>query len=650
MKADTYFEHYRPVKDYDGAPVRIGKVGAAMLYKASDTRSGAPVVLTLLPQDQIAEEARPDFEEQAKATLLLDHLNIVRTVEFAREGDNYAFISEYPQSETLAAWVAENGPMSPDAVLRVALQVVSALGAASFHRIVHRGISPANIAIVSGQTAEGGWPAVKLLNFPIAGQTRGNETPETSVFASPEQLDAGVVDFRSEVYSLGGTMCFLLTGSFYTAEPRSLQTKRFAKPLRRLITPMLRQNPAARPQDPVVVAHEMRKCLQRIERRQTMARRFGIPFQPVATRRMPMPRPRRPQSILAAAIERPVPGQSLDVSEERTPRLWPRRALAIAGILLAAATVAAMFLPAPVSMILHRNRDVETMGVPVGVAQAPSPALAVQGKIATVQTGATAAHASPTSAPNEHSSVVSNSPPPSAGELNSTMASPSATPMQVVSAEASRSSPAVASLKESVPREVAATNESGPAPARNSPSDNSVQSPPSPPAEGPTTESERAAVPKTDSRVAKKSDHASADESNGDNSSENAGQSGDAGDEQTPAATSKGKSKIVTKNNSAGTLSRHQPGLQIRRAISAEPFAPNEESQSGHHGSVRAQFVGRTPEGGIVLRFPNGQTAVIPPPPGHYEPQSHPRRTRRVFIERGVMVAPPPYAPYSPDE
>ena len=93
----------------------------------------------------------------------------MRTVEFGREGDDYAFISEYPPGETLASWVAENGPMSADAVLRVALQVVSALSAASYYRIHHRGIEPSNILIVSGQTAEGGWPAVKLMNFSVAG-------------------------------------------------------------------------------------------------------------------------------------------------------------------------------------------------------------------------------------------------------------------------------------------------------------------------------------------------------------------------------------------------------------------------------------------------------------------------------------------------
>ena len=54
--------------------------------------------------------------------------------------------------------------MPPDAVLRVAAQVVSALSAASFHRLTHRAIQPSNLLIVPGPTPEGGWPFIKLID------------------------------------------------------------------------------------------------------------------------------------------------------------------------------------------------------------------------------------------------------------------------------------------------------------------------------------------------------------------------------------------------------------------------------------------------------------------------------------------------------
>jgi serine/threonine protein kinase len=631
MKPNIYFDHYRSAKDYDGSPMQIGKVGAATLYKASDERSGAPVVLTLLPVDKIAEETRTNFEKQAEATLFLDHVNIVRTVAFGREGDDYAFISEFPRGETLKAWVDENGPMSPDAVLRVALQVVSALGAASFDGVVHRGISPANIVIVSGQTAEGGWPAVKLLNFPIAGMTRGEETPEASEFASPEQLGTGTMDFRSEIYSLGGTMCYLLTGSVYTAEPRSLQTKRFAKPLRRLITPMLRQNPQDRPQDPMMVAQELRSSLQQVERRQTLARRFGIPFVPVTTRRIRVPKPARPKSILAAAFERPTPAEPVSLPLARTRRFWPR-GLAVAAILLAAATVAAMLLPAPVSMILHRNRDVATIGVPVGVAQTTSstPGTSTQSEPPVAPSGAEP----PGLGPNELTSGRANPPTRNTSEVAPIRSgTPSA---QVVSNQppAPPTPPATAPITvgATANREVSTAANASSSTGQTASDHFSATEPPAP-AEDHSNGSDGATSPKLPPHVAARSEAESPDNSAEDRTSKRDD------DEQADAGASHGGSK----NKSPNTTTRHRAVAQVRRALPVEPFSPNDEPRYGRRGSFRAEFAGLTPEGGIVLRFPNGQMAVVPPPPGEYIPgQHHPRRARRVIIERGIMVAPPP--------
>jgi serine/threonine protein kinase len=278
MEQTTFAEHYGICAKGDGCPRELSQTGIAITYKAKDIRSGEPVALKLIPIASVDPAAREQFEEQARAAQLLDHINIAKVCAFGVEDHHFVFVSEYLEDETADSWITAHGPMALDAVLRIALQVVSALSAASFHGLTHRAIWPSNLMIVPGPTAEGGWPFVKLINFGLTGfnpDSRGGETREAQ-FASPEQLQHGMVDFRSEIYSLGATMCFLLTGVAPSAGPIPLQQLNlFPKRVRNLLAQMLRNNPDERPQDPVGLAEGIRECLSRVERRQALARRFG---------------------------------------------------------------------------------------------------------------------------------------------------------------------------------------------------------------------------------------------------------------------------------------------------------------------------------------------------------------------------------------
>src|SRR3954467_5525472 len=95
MRRTVFFDRYRVANASDGSPIETGRIGGAVAYKASDLRSGAPVTLTLLPLERIDAGQRTQFEEQARTSLLLDHINIARTFEFGQEGDDFAFVSEY---------------------------------------------------------------------------------------------------------------------------------------------------------------------------------------------------------------------------------------------------------------------------------------------------------------------------------------------------------------------------------------------------------------------------------------------------------------------------------------------------------------------------------------------------------------------------
>src|SRR5205807_271754 len=183
MERTTFLEHYRVHLGSDGKPNELGRDGAVIAYEAMDERSDEAVALTLVPVESINPALREQFEEQGRAVQRLRHVNIAKVFDFGREGENYVYVSERLPGETLAAWVAQHGPIPADATLRVAEQVVSVLSSASFHKLPYPPVEPAYIIVVPGQTPEGGWPLVKLTNFGLTGlkaRTESSPPGETS--------------------------------------------------------------------------------------------------------------------------------------------------------------------------------------------------------------------------------------------------------------------------------------------------------------------------------------------------------------------------------------------------------------------------------------------------------------------------------------
>src|SRR5205807_6964095 len=109
----------------------------------------------------------------------------------------FVCVSEHLPGETLAAWVAAHGPMPADAALRVAEQIVSVLSSASFHRLPYPPIQPSDIIVVPGQTPQGSWPLVKLINFGLPTLRSRHEFKAENV-AAHEQASSSEKAARSE--------------------------------------------------------------------------------------------------------------------------------------------------------------------------------------------------------------------------------------------------------------------------------------------------------------------------------------------------------------------------------------------------------------------------------------------------------------------
>ncbi len=353
MERKTFLEHYCTSLSSEAAPRELKRTGAVVTYKAIDERSGDAVALTLIPIASIDPANREQFEEQARAAAKIKHINIARVFDFGREEDHFVYVSELVQGEPLASWIEEHGPMPADAVLRVAEQIVSVFSTASFHKLTHCAIQPSNLMIAPGSTPDGAWPFVKLLNFGLAGlkfdKPNGSDGHEESFaaapeFASPEQVQHETVDLRSEVYSLGATMYFLLTGAAPPADLRRQQLRVFPKTLRNLLAHMLRHDPNQRPKDPVVLTEMIRECLTKIERRQAIARRLGVPLAAVVPRKS-----RTTPTPLAQVL---------------------RGILVFTAIVLAAGVIGAFLLPADINPFRYRTAANQVIGVPVGVPEA----------------------------------------------------------------------------------------------------------------------------------------------------------------------------------------------------------------------------------------------------------------------------------------
>jgi serine/threonine-protein kinase len=185
---------------------------------------------------------------------------------------------ELIEGESVEQLVQRAGPLEPVLALRIVSQVASALTAAAKLRLVHRDIKPSNLMLVRSEAGE---LLVKVIDFGIAlsldkqmdEELRDTGTAGTLQFASPEQLRQQPVDVRSDIYSLGVTLWYMLAGRppFTGSKTQIINAQLTSPPpfdqlsaplcVRRLLERMLEKDPGRRFSTPAEVQRAIAECL-----------------------------------------------------------------------------------------------------------------------------------------------------------------------------------------------------------------------------------------------------------------------------------------------------------------------------------------------------------------------------------------------------
>src|ERR1044071_4653725 len=174
---------------------------------------------------QRSVDARERFVREARAAAALRHEHIATVYHFGMrlETGQYFYAMELIEGETLEERVRRTGPLDARTTINIAQQVTSALAAAEKHGLVHRDLKPANLMLVStdSETSSNKRLLVKIIDFGLAKAIQTETDPKslthdrfvgTPAFASPEQFEHSALDVRSDIYSLGETLWFALTG------------------------------------------------------------------------------------------------------------------------------------------------------------------------------------------------------------------------------------------------------------------------------------------------------------------------------------------------------------------------------------------------------------------------------------------------------
>lgn len=260
----------------------LGSGGMSSVYLAEHVLMNRRVAIKVLPKERVNDSSYlARFRREARAAAALDHPNIVRAYDIGNEGNIHFLVMEYVEGRDLQAIVREQGPLDPVTAAEYIRQAALGLHHAHQAGLIHRDVKPSNLLVDKNGT-------VKLLDLGLArftGEEQASLTLAydenvlgTADYLAPEQaINSHAVDARADIYSLGCTLYYLLTGHPPFAEgtlpqrlmahqkhpPPSIKKQRPDVPddLIRICMRMMAKKPAARYQSMLEVADTLAEWL-----------------------------------------------------------------------------------------------------------------------------------------------------------------------------------------------------------------------------------------------------------------------------------------------------------------------------------------------------------------------------------------------------
>lgn len=217
------YAHFEVEIGADGFPVELGAGAMAITYRARDTVLNSTAALKVIDRSAAQNPgARSRFLREARAAANIHHPNVARVTFYGEQEGECFYAMELVEGETLEDRVRRDGPMPLALALEVIEQAARALAVAEVCGVVHRDIKPSNLMLESDASET---LMVKVIDYGVAkvmgpqAEIGADQTQAgfigTPAFASPEQF-AGAgqlpIDTRSDIYSLGVTLWYLLTG------------------------------------------------------------------------------------------------------------------------------------------------------------------------------------------------------------------------------------------------------------------------------------------------------------------------------------------------------------------------------------------------------------------------------------------------------